>query len=547
MFGVGGIDETRMYLDNTPSTPEQIAGMKIVARSEHTLRFTCQNFGEEISLRVSEEMNAFYEANIDNVNAQPAFTDQSNLMNGEWLPLTAFAEGNYIFDIKFTRNNDYNIYRFNLTIDNTPPDLQVGVPTQNETGDWVISGVTEPNAEIYFNGKDITSTASNGIFSVPVTEDLSHINFMAIDEAGNKTIATALLNGLASLPENDTTTAIRINLDRTEILTGTTLAATAEVERGGVFVTPEANTIKWIVTQGGLFAKIDTITGVITGLAEGEAIIQASYLGVLKEIAFVTIADQFTINDLQVSEVTSQTSVKLSFTEPRNATNKALEYSVAEPIEGEINTGWASVSATFDGNGNAVVSGLPADKTIYFRMYVTGGINEGFSNKAGRLWQVLNTVSVTFNPQNGNAPTTQEVVVGNLLAEPEEPIRNGYDFQGWCILQSNCVVFWNFYEDRIMNNLTLYANWEDGSGIDEVRMEEYKVILFPNPATNSITLSGLQGGEIIIISDIRGQNLLTRKAANNSEILSISHLSQGMYLVRIVREGTNSVLKLVVK
>jgi uncharacterized repeat protein (TIGR02543 family) len=40
-------------------------------------------------------------------------------------------------------------------------------------------------------------------------------------------------------------------------------------------------------------------------------------------------------------------------------------------------------------------------------------------------------LDVTFNYDNGNAPSTKKVSYGNKVTEPETPVKNDYDFSGW--------------------------------------------------------------------------------------------------------------------
>ena len=531
------------------SEPQDLGNLLVVANSGHSLEISCTEILTAVALQVSEEMRAFQQANSS--NSEPTFTDMSSIVQQDAstvkIPLDGFSEeGIYRISLRLAKGDAYNVYNFKLEIDNTPPELTVSEPQQNEAGEWSISGITEAGVELSFNGTDISSLIPNGTFTIPVDGNLSHLNFQAVDAAGNVTLVIAELNGVAELPDGDNTTAVVIDFEHKLLKVGDHFTPAVRVEREGALVTPEEGTIVWSTFQGGNCITLDNETGKVTAQVPGEVVLHATYRGVLKSVATITIADEFPVNDLYVSKVTSETSVKISFTEPLNATGKAMEYSIEIPVNGEITGGWTSISANFDNSGNATVSGIPANKTAYFRMYVTGGINEGYSNAAGRLRQISNEVTVIFDPQNGEDLIFQTEEKGGTITAPAEPERYGFDFAGWYI-EPACKNKWNFATDIVTSDTTLYAKWTEIVGVYKVKIDENNFILYPNPATNQVTLGGLQGGEIIIISDIKGQNLLTIKAANNSEILSISHLSQGIYLVRIVREGTNSVLKLVVK
>jgi len=64
--------------------------------------------------------------------------------------------------------------------------------------------------------------------------------------------------------------------------------------------------------------------------------------------------------------------------------------------------------------------------------------------------------------------------------------------------------------------------------------------LFPNPATDYITISGLQANETIRIYDISGTLLLNMEVAQATENIAIGHLSAGMYFVK----AGNKVMKM---
>ncbi|MDR2847887.1 MAG: T9SS type A sorting domain-containing protein [Bacteroidales bacterium] len=75
--------------------------------------------------------------------------------------------------------------------------------------------------------------------------------------------------------------------------------------------------------------------------------------------------------------------------------------------------------------------------------------------------------------------------------------------------------------------------------------EGLAIKLYPNPVKENVTLSGLQGGEIIRIMDVSGRTLITHKAQGVQEIIPVSRLQKGMYFVRITNGVTTKTLKLI--
>jgi len=67
--------------------------------------------------------------------------------------------------------------------------------------------------------------------------------------------------------------------------------------------------------------------------------------------------------------------------------------------------------------------------------------------------------------------------------------------------------------------------------------------IFPNPATNNITVSGLQNNETIRLYNLNGQLLLTRKATGEKETIAVGHLPAGVYFVKTEMGKTLKLVK----
>lgn len=95
------------------------------------------------------------------------------------------------------------------------------------------------------------------------------------------------------------------------------------------------------------------------------------------------------------------------------------------------------------------------------------------------------TYTITFDAQNNTTPTTQTVVEGELLQEPENPTKEGYKFAGW-YLDAECTNKYNF-DNKVIEPFTLYAKW-----VDESHEEAYRLV------TNVDELS--KGDKIVIVA-----------------------------------------------
>lgn len=65
------------------------------------------------------------------------------------------------------------------------------------------------------------------------------------------------------------------------------------------------------------------------------------------------------------------------------------------------------------------------------------------------------TVTVTFNPQNGEEPTV--VKFDESFKLPANPVKTGYIFDGW-YLDADCEVSWK-QPESLTTNITVYAGW----------------------------------------------------------------------------------------
>lgn len=77
---------------------------------------------------------------------------------------------------------------------------------------------------------------------------------------------------------------------------------------------------------------------------------------------------------------------------------------------------------------------------------------------------LVSTYTVTFDPNNGGDVTTVTGVLSEAtITEPEEPTYEGYTFEGW-YTDSDCTTPWDFDNDVVTDDITLYADWEIDNG-----------------------------------------------------------------------------------
>ena len=69
-----------------------------------------------------------------------------------------------------------------------------------------------------------------------------------------------------------------------------------------------------------------------------------------------------------------------------------------------------------------------------------------------------NGYTVTFNSRGGTDVAAQECMYADLVAEPEPPTREGYEFSGW-YSDENCLYLWDFETAQVGGDMILYAGW----------------------------------------------------------------------------------------
>lgn len=73
-------------------------------------------------------------------------------------------------------------------------------------------------------------------------------------------------------------------------------------------------------------------------------------------------------------------------------------------------------------------------------------------------WKI-NTHTVTFDAQGGTSVSSQQIDYGSKVSEPDTPSKSGLIFRGWFTDKTTYSTAWNFANDVISENITLYARW----------------------------------------------------------------------------------------
>lgn len=149
------------------------------------------------------------------------------------------------------------------------------------------------------------------------------------------------------------------------------------------------------------------------------------------------------------------------------------------------------------------------------------------------IFAVNGGYNIKFDTLGGSVIDSQKLRYGSMVTEPEIPIRAGYKFEGWITsLDESLAKEWNFAEDTVENDMTLYAVWTpaeitvkfdlDGGNVDgAVQVDDIKVVFgenygsLPTPVKDGYRFDGwVYSGNIIsndTIVSTSGEHILTAR------------------------------------
>lgn len=125
---------------------------------------------------------------------------------------------------------------------------------------------------------------------------------------------------------------------------------------------------------------------------------------------------------------------------------------------------------------------------------------------------------VSFHTFGGNEVASQKLRYGEMVAEPEVPIKPGYQFEYW-YQEEEPNIFWNFSTNKIGGDLALYAHWvpakilvkfdlNGGTTAEGMEVLEPKEVVFnetygelPTPIKEGTTFKGWEYSGAMITED----------------------------------------------
>jgi hypothetical protein len=255
----------------------------------------------------------------------------------------------------------------------------------------------------------------------------------------------------------------------------------------------------------------------------------------------------------------------------------------AETVTNCYNTGNISTSSTYTAYSNAFSGGICGlAGTAVTNCYNTGNISststsisistdfESYSGGiCGSMWAKVNncfaanatiTTDATTAYIERISPSTtinsyalsSMTLNGSTVSSEDATSKNGKDaslsnfqFQTW-IVQN---LAWDFDTVWKMSDINsahqgfpVLKALNDATSIPAIK-NTYTISVSPNPATDIITITGLQINEPITIHDLSGKLVLSRKAVGATESIAVGGLPKGVYLVGIAGQTVKLVKK----
>ena len=95
------------------------------------------------------------------------------------------------------------------------------------------------------------------------------------------------------------------------------------------------------------------------------------------------------------------------------------------------------------------------------------------------------------------------------------------------------------------SDVTSFTTLHQHEGIDDVNASH--IALFPNPASSTVTLMGIEGPATVSVVDMNGREAGKWTVNNGKLTIDVTDFAQGAYFVRIVGEQVNAIRKLIVR
>ena len=119
-----------------------------------------------------------------------------------------------------------------------------------------------------------------------------------------------------------------------------------------------------------------------------------------------------------------------------------------------------------------------------------------------------------------------------------------YSYDAHNFLKSQGYRLWNSIGSEVTEGDSTYNYFHTNLGINDLKLQEERLVVYPNPSSDEITIETPARGTLSIL-DINGQQLLQKKITGQTTLIDISTLPGGVYFVKATGERTVQVGKVI--
>ena len=123
----------------------------------------------------------------------------------------------------------------------------------------------------------------------------------------------------------------------------------------------------------------------------------------------------------------------------------------------------------------------------------------------GNITTAPKLYTVTFDTLGGSSVPSQKVERGSRVSQPDDPTRDGYEFEAWC-KDADGNNQWDFYVDTVQRDMTLYAKWFDPSEREPDPEPEPEPTPTPHTITFNVNGGHWVGGSTAIKTVVTDEN-----------------------------------------
>ncbi|HOY38318.1 MAG TPA: Omp28-related outer membrane protein [Bacteroidales bacterium] len=211
---------------------------------------------------------------------------------------------------------------------------------------------------------------------------------------------------------------------------------------------------------------------------------------------------------------------------------------VSLEMEGNYNTETGLLNLTVSGEFLGTVAGTPR-LSVYIQEDGLVGEQAGASNNYTHNHSMRDAITANYGDAtaipNGNTGTTFTKTY-TYTVDSE-----------WVLGNLTLIAFVNDWNNSNVNDREIYNSIKMPLSDFVSIADEYSenIMIFPNPASDMITITGVENASVNIFS-VTGQLVFSDNCNSNEITVTTANLSEGTYIVKVVKDSSTIVKKVIV-